>query len=48
MMKMITLWLSPEQIRALDMLVRKGYYPSRAEAIRFAISDLLNSEQKYL
>ena len=43
-MKLITLYLPESYLRALDELVEKRYYPSRAEAIRVAIRDLLNKE----
>ena len=43
-MKLITLYLPESYLRALDELVKKRYYPSRAEAIRVAIRDLLNKE----
>ena len=41
---MITLYLPEAYLKALDELVEKRYYPSRAEAIRVAIRDLLNRE----
>jgi len=40
-MKLITLYLPEDYLRALEELVRRGYYPNRAEAIRVAIRDLL-------
>lgn len=43
-MRLITLYLPESYLRALDELVEKRYYPSRAEAIRVAIRDLLNKE----
>ena len=43
-MKLITLYLPESYLKALDELVEKRYYPSRAEAIRVAIRDLLNRE----
>jgi len=43
-MRLITLHLPESYLRALDELVRQGYYPSRAEAIRVAIRDMLNRE----
>ena len=43
-MQLITLNLTKEHIADLDELVRKGTYPNRSEAIRFAIRDLLKSE----
>ncbi len=43
-MKMITLYLPEPYIKALDSLVDDRYYPNRAEAIRVAVRDLLNTE----
>ena len=43
-MKMITLYLPEPYIQALDSLVGGMYYPNRAEAIRVAVSDLINDE----
>jgi len=42
--KLITLYLPESYLKALDELVERRYYPSRAEAIRVAIRDLLNRE----
>ena len=44
-MKLITVHLPKPYIQALDKLVHDKYYPNRAEAIRIAVRDLLNSEQ---
>lgn len=43
-MKMITLYLPETYIKALDQLVGERFYPNRAEAIRVAIRDLINTE----
>lgn len=43
-MKLITLYLPETYIKALDQLVAEHFYPNRAEAIRFAIHDLINNE----
>ncbi len=43
-MKLITLYLPEPYIKALDSLVDGRYYPNRAEAIRVAVRDLLNTE----
>ena len=43
-MKLITLHVPEPHLKALDDLVRRRRYPNRAEAIRNAIRDLLNSE----
>jgi len=40
-MRLLTLYLPERYVRELDRLVKKGYYPNRAEAIRFAVRDLL-------
>jgi len=42
--KLITLYLPEPYIKALDSLVYDRYYPNRAEAIRVAVRDLLNTE----
>lgn len=43
-MKLVTLRLPEAYIEALDRLVSERLYPSRAEAIRVAIRDMLNAE----
>lgn len=43
-MKVITLNLPEAYIKALDRLVAEKKYANRAEAIRTAVRDLLNSE----
>lgn len=43
-MKIITLYLPQTYLDALDQLVAEKFYPSRAEAIRIAIKDLISSE----
>jgi len=43
-MRLITVYLPESYLKALDELVEERYYPSRAEAIRVAIRDLLNRE----
>ncbi|MGB9714248.1 MAG: ribbon-helix-helix domain-containing protein [Candidatus Bathyarchaeales archaeon] len=43
-MKLITLYLPETYLKALDQLVNEKFYPNRAEAIRVAIRDLINSE----
>jgi len=40
-MKAISLKLPEVYIEGLDELVRKRFYPNRAEAIRMAVRDLL-------
>lgn len=47
-MKGIYLLVQEPNLRKLDELVRRGYYPNRAEAIRTAIRDLLRSEGSYI
>jgi Arc/MetJ-type ribon-helix-helix transcriptional regulator len=34
--------LTPRQIKKIDVLVNKGIYPSRSEAIRDAVRQLVN------
>lgn len=43
-MRLITLFVPVRLLGRLDDLVREGYYPNRAEAIRLAIRDLVLSE----
>lgn len=43
-MKLITVHLPEPCIKALDKLVKDKYYPNRAEVIRVAVRDLLESE----
>jgi len=43
-MKLITLNLPETYIKGLDQLVDEHFYPSRAEAIRTAVRDLLKNE----
>lgn len=43
-MKLITIHLPESYIKDLDELVDEDFYPNRAEAIRFAIRDLLVGE----
>lgn len=43
-MKLITLYLTEFDLKRLDDLVKNGIYPNRAEAIRFAVHDLVNAE----
>lgn len=45
-MKFLTIWIPQGHIEALENLVKRGYYPNRAEAIRMAVRDLVNSEAK--
>jgi len=40
-MKLITLHVPEYYLKALDLLVKQKLYPSRAEAIRIAIRDLI-------
>jgi len=40
-MVLLAVFVPPDWIDRLDSLVEQGYYPSRAEAIRMAIRDLL-------
>ena len=43
-MKLITVYVPEGHLNLLDSLVRKNRYPNRAEAIRFAIRDLVLRE----
>jgi len=43
-MKLITLHVPEAHLKLLDSLVKAGKYPNRAEAIRFAIHDLVLNE----
>ena len=43
-MKLITLYVPEAHLKMLDTLVEKKFYPNRAEAIRFAIRDLVLKE----
>lgn len=43
-MRLITLNLPERYIKGLDKLVSDKHYPSRAEAIRLAIRDMLQIE----
>lgn len=45
-MQQISLFVPKSYIEWLDKLVGKGHYPNRAEAIRIAVRDLLNSEME--
>ncbi len=40
-MKEISLYVPEPYLKAIDDLVKMGFYPNRAEAIRMAIHDLL-------
>ncbi|NWF96801.1 MAG: type II toxin-antitoxin system ParD family antitoxin [Candidatus Thorarchaeota archaeon] len=43
-MRLITVKMSDIYVDGVDKLVKKGMYPSRSEAIRVAIRDLLMKE----
>jgi len=43
-MRIISVQLPQNLINALDMLVKRGVYPNRSEAIRVAIRDLIRRE----
>mgnify|MGYP000038159206 CR=1 FL=1 len=47
-MKPITVHLPEAYIEALEVLVKAGYYPNKAEAIRTAVRDLIISELRHL
>ncbi|MBS7642751.1 MAG: ribbon-helix-helix domain-containing protein [Candidatus Bathyarchaeia archaeon] len=43
-MKLVSIYIPEAYIKALDRLVELKLYPNRAEAIRFAIRDLILRE----
>ena len=43
-MRLITVKMSDIYVNGLDKLVESGMYPSRSEAIRVAVRDLLKRE----
>ena len=43
-MRLISLYVAEDDLAKLDDLVKNKFYPNRAEAIRFAIHDLLREE----
>lgn len=45
-MKVVTVHLPEPYIEAIDELVRRKIYPNRAEAIRMAVRDFIQSEAK--
>ncbi len=40
----VTVHLPEEYVKVLDALVKKKFYPNRAEAIRMAVRDFIQSE----
>lgn len=47
-MEKLTINLPPVEIARMDMLIEAGYYPSRAEFIRTAIRERLDSHQDFI
>lgn len=47
-MEKLTINLPPVEIARMDMLIETGYYPSRAEFIRAAIRERLDSHQDFI
>lgn len=47
-MEKLTINLPPIEIARMDMLIEAGFYPSRAEFIRAAIREQLNSHQDFI
>ena len=47
-MKVVTVHLPEAYVEAIDNLVKKGYYPNRAEAIRMAVRDLIRREGPWM
>jgi len=43
-MKVIAAYMPEALIEGLDELVRRGFYPSKSAAVRFAVRDLLKQE----
>jgi len=43
-MKLVSMQLPDSWVEELEILVERGLYPSRSEAIRHAIKDLLDEE----
>lgn len=43
-MKLVSMQLPDSWVEELEILVQRGLYPSRSEAIRHAIKDLLDEE----
>lgn len=43
-MKLVSVHIPEAYLRGLEALVKAGYYPNRAEAIRSAVRDLLMRE----
>ena len=46
-MKLTTILIPEKLLEELDELVEKRYYPSRAEAIRIAISNLIHEHREW-
>ena len=46
-MKLISIWIPETMLEALDILVSEGYFPSKSEAIRYAIAEYLRSTRGY-
>lgn len=45
-MKSVLVHIPSDDVEVLDKLVSLKYYPSRNEAIRFAVHDLVKKERK--
>ena len=43
-METVQIRLTEKQIRVIDVLVRKGVYPNRSEAVRDAVRKLANGD----
>jgi Arc/MetJ-type ribon-helix-helix transcriptional regulator len=43
-MQTIQIRLTPRQIKKIDMLVNKGIYPNRSEAVRDSVRKLVGNE----
>ena len=47
MTKLISVKLDEKQLAGLEELLKKGMYPSKSEAIRLALRDLIIREKGY-
>lgn len=46
-MKLITIFFPESYLEELDKLVENNFYPSRSEAVRFAVKDLIRLHQSF-
>jgi len=43
-MRVIAVYMPDALVQGLEELVRRGFYPSKSAAVRFAVKDLLRQE----